>query len=497
MEEVYYRNGSAQAAVRDPAWLASALEDFVRNPSDPDFVFKLRPPTPVRAEPPAGIDTGAFDQNRAKAADANKGKGNLTVSEFLSKSPELQTKLPPCKRAAILVLGVHRSGTSALAHLLNVLGAKMPEEVMGPGYGNPLGHWEPMRLMEINEEILSAIGRSWHDPRPIPPNWFRSKEAYQFHERLAAAISSDYGLAPLIVIKEPRICRLTPLYLDVLDVLGIEPLVILPIRHPAEVIRSIHERDHIDPRTIEFLWLRSLLESEEASRACVRVWASFERLLDNWETTAQSIADRLGIVWPNKPEEVANEAANILRPRHRHHRFADDPAPLPLGSLTIRAWQAAQHALTGDEAAAYALFDEIRAAVNELDRLSFPQDESIERRLAEANARLAAAEETLRQLQAADNASRDEIARLIQELNARGTQVSQLQAELSGRTQELNARETQVSRLQLELSERAHDGDRLRDQIDSIHASFCWRLTWPIRWLHQLVKRVGSASSSR
>jgi hypothetical protein len=350
-------------------------------------------------------------------------------------TPEASLKIQslPCERAAVLVLGVHRSGTSSLAHLLNVLGAKLPEKVMGPAHSNPLGHWEPMRLMEINEEILSTIGRSWHDPRPISPNWFRSKEAYAFHERLAAAIASGYGNAPLILIKEPRICRLAPLYLDVLDVLGIKPLVILPIRHPEEVIRSIHERDQIDPRTTEFLWLRSLLEAEEASRACVRVWTSFDRLLENWETTAQSVSDRLGIVWPNKLEKVATEVANILRPRHRHHQYADDPAPLPLGSLTTRAWQAAQQALNGDEAAARALFDDIRKTVNELDRLNFSQEEYVERRLAEANARTA--------------------------------------------------------RLSAEVVEEAQNFEQLKHQIDSIQASVCWRLTWPIRWFHKLLTR--------
>jgi predicted O-methyltransferase YrrM len=363
-----------------------------------------------------------------------------TPLELSLKNQDLSAQSLPCKRAAILVLGVHRSGTSSLAHLLNMLGAKLPEKVMAPAHSNPLGHWEPVRLMEINEEILSAIGRSWHDPRPIPPNWFRSKEAYAFHERLAAAIASGYGIAPLILIKEPRICRLAPLYLDVLDVLGIKPLVILPVRHPEEVIRSIDERDQIDPRTIELLWLRSLLEAEEASRACARVWTSFERLLDNWDTTAQSIADRLGIVWPNKLEKVATEVADVLRPRHRHHRFADDPAPLPLSSLTTRAWEAAQHALNGDEAAARAAFDEIRTSLTEVDRLNGPQRESIERRLGTAEA---------------------DRERLIQQLQERDAQISQLQAELSERL----------------------------GQIDSIHASICWRLTWPIRWLHKLLRR--------
>lgn len=89
--------------------------------------------------------------------------------------------------------------------------------------------------MEINEEIIASLGRTWYDPRPIPPNWFRSKAAYGFHERIRAEIIDQYGAAPLILIKEPRICRLAPLYLDVLDVLRIEPLVILPVRHPGEL----------------------------------------------------------------------------------------------------------------------------------------------------------------------------------------------------------------------------------------------------------------------
>lgn len=284
----------------------------------------------------------------------------------------LATKSSPSRRAAILVLGVHRSGTSCLAQLLNVLGAKLPAEVVAPSPSNPFGHWEPVRLLELNEEILGAIGRTWYDSRPIPISWFRSTAAYDFRERLCALIASEYGDAPLILIKEPRICRLAPLYLDAFDTLGIKPLVILPVRHPGEVIRSIQERDHIDPLTIELLWLRNLLEAEKATRDCVRVWTSFDQLLDEGETTAQSIAARLGIVWPNGQEKAALDVATILRPRFRHHRIADDPAPLPLGLLTRRAWQAAGYALNEDETAARASFDEIRAALAELDHFSAP-----------------------------------------------------------------------------------------------------------------------------
>ena len=86
--------------------------------------------------------------------------------------------ISPNKRAAILTLGAPRSGTSCLAHLLDALGAKLPEQLVEPAHSNVFGFWEPTNL----------------------------------------------------------ICRLAPLYLNVLDVLAIEPLVILPLRHPVPVV---------------------------------------------------------------------------------------------------------------------------------------------------------------------------------------------------------------------------------------------------------------------
>ena len=121
----------------------------------------------------------------------------------------------------------------------------------------------------------------------------------------------------------------------------------------------------------------------------------------------------------------------------------------------MRTWQGAQQALNGKEPAAKELFDEIHAAMTEIDRLSAPQRERIEREK----------EETLRQLQAVEIAHRSEIA---------------LSAELQERVNELQGRVTQIS----------DDRERLSRQIDSIHGSICWRLTWPIRWLHRQATRV-------
>ena len=136
--------------------------------------------------------------------------------------------ISPNKRAAILPLEPRAAAPPCLTHRLNALGAKLPEQLVEPAHTNVFGFWEPTKLMEIDDEILSAIDRTWYDRQPIPRAWFRPKAAYAFQKRIASVIASDYGDAPLILIKEPRICRLAPLYLNALDVLAIEALVILP-----------------------------------------------------------------------------------------------------------------------------------------------------------------------------------------------------------------------------------------------------------------------------
>jgi hypothetical protein len=481
-----------------------------------------------------------------------------------SKLGDLQENRCPAGRRALLVLGGARSGTSVLTHILSALGASLPDQLLGAGQGNPLGHWEPAGLLKLNEEILRSVGRTWHDPRPISPNWFRSKAAYDFQERIREEIALSYGDASLMVIKEPRICRLAPLYLDALDVLGIEPLIILLIRHPAEVIRSVLGRDGGDTRTHELRWLRHLLEAEESSRFCRRVWTSFDRVLDNWSETAQLIAGALGFTWPIEPEKASREAANIVRTRHRHFRTTDDLVPFPLGILTTRAWQAALSALDGEESSARALFDEVRTAVSEVDRLSLPDQECLERRLGASEIDGRRLEELLAHSNSVGAEANARCDRLILECGELETQISQVRAELTERERKLeqleelarqnsqlraaltereNDRERldqlakqflqvqeafsgrerdrdrleelveQISKdraavferestchrlveqLRRELSDQVSQGAQLRRRMESMNSSTCWRLTWPIRWLHRQVNWIGSIAA--
>jgi hypothetical protein len=193
-----------------------------------------------------------------------------------------------------------------------------------------------------------------------------------------AEIGSGFGDAPLLVLKDPRVCRLLPLYLEAFDVLGIEPLVILQVRPMMAVARSLADRDELDPRHSELLWLRSLLEAEWHSRCCARVWVSFEQVIADWRASVGRIGATLDVTWPIDPDDAAHLIGPVLKPRLNHGvgEFAGVTKCIPQRgrhqALSGQAWAAVEHGLAADEVAAQAGFDAVRAALEDFDRMYEP-----------------------------------------------------------------------------------------------------------------------------
>ena len=86
---------------------------------------------------------------------------------FLPSKLKDQTGRVAPERICLLVLGMHRSGTSAVTRVLSIAGAKLPASLMGPGRGNEVGHWESDALATYNDELLSQLGSRWGDWRSL------------------------------------------------------------------------------------------------------------------------------------------------------------------------------------------------------------------------------------------------------------------------------------------------------------------------------------------
>jgi hypothetical protein len=220
---------------------------------------------------------------------------------------------------------MHRSGTSALARILGFCGGALPRRVIEPSAEvNETGFWEPREIVALHDEVFGAAGSFWHDLRSFPDSWFRSAEASVFRDRLRALFVEEFGTAPLPVLKDPRLCRLLPLWRPILAGLGLAPLAVIPIRNPLEVAASIARRDGFGEGKALLLWLVHFLAAERQSRDMPRCFVAYDRLLADGPGTVDRIGAALGIAWPRPPAAAADEIGGFLALRLRHHVVDDE-----------------------------------------------------------------------------------------------------------------------------------------------------------------------------
>ncbi len=67
-------------------------------------------------------------------------------------------------KQVIFVLGMGRSGTSALTRVLSLCGATLPVSLLGPHESNQRGHWEPLDALKLNDGFMTSHGATWFDP---------------------------------------------------------------------------------------------------------------------------------------------------------------------------------------------------------------------------------------------------------------------------------------------------------------------------------------------
>lgn len=229
----------------------------------------------------------------------------------------------------MLVLGMHRSGTSAITRLVSMLGATLPQRLMGTGPGNAAGHWEPWRLVEYNERLLADLGSSWHDWDRLDLKKLSAASRDQIASDMREIVEEDFGTASLFVLKDPRISRFAPFFVGALDVAGIGVCALVTFRNPLDVIESLTVRrefwpDDLDRSDAALLWLSHMLDAEQAARDLPHAFVSFEAIMADPTAVMGRVIDKLGIVTPISVEQAAPDMAEFLSESHRHHTHRPD-----------------------------------------------------------------------------------------------------------------------------------------------------------------------------
>ena len=219
-------------------------------------------------------------------------------------------------RELLLVTGMHRSGMAPLMHIIQMLGAEI-----GPNANEAQrGGFEHPDFSLLNEEILMDAGRAWNDFRPLPPDWLGQPGVRAFRDRMFDVFARDFMSSDLIAVKDPRLARTLPLWLELAETLPAEVKVIVMIRQPSEVIASLQSTDGVSPTLGALLWLRYVIEAEYNSRGLPRVFVTYDQLLGDWAKVLGQAGQALGCEWPNDPKQIKDRVRAYLSPEQRHQR---------------------------------------------------------------------------------------------------------------------------------------------------------------------------------
>ncbi|MBO4170795.1 hypothetical protein [Cereibacter azotoformans] len=225
------------------------------------------------------------------------------------------------QKVAVLVLGMHRSGTSMLGGMLDRLGCQGAKTQLKATPSNPKGYFESSEFMKLNDSILATLGSRWDDWRPFEQGWQNSPRFVEFRERIAETMAAEYGSASLIYLKDPRICRLMPLWREALVEAGYAPVCIHTHRNPQEVLQSLAARKgvEVEPELGMLAWLRHVLDAEAGSRGLPRIFTSYARLLSNWTEFSDRAEKVFGFSWPVARNARDDRVRDMIDRGLRHH----------------------------------------------------------------------------------------------------------------------------------------------------------------------------------
>ena len=234
----------------------------------------------------------------------------------------------PCR---IIVLGMHRSGTSVLANLVRSWGAYAAERALVPADRfNQAGYWEYEPLVQFNQALLRAV----ESEEMLPPLDEQAETltalsaSGDYRERALGLIAAMDAGGSCWVWKDPRLAVLLPFW----QPLWGRAIYVVAVRHPCEVARSLHEREFLPLSAGLLVWQRHVGEILARTAGASRLFVSYERLLADPPSQCARLCRFLRaatgtIAAAADPREQIERMASAIDPAIRHQRpLADDTA---------------------------------------------------------------------------------------------------------------------------------------------------------------------------
>jgi hypothetical protein len=151
------------------------------------------------------------------------------------------------QRHLVVVLGMHRSGTSVITSLVESCGASAGNNIQNAGDDNPKGYWEDEFIVNTNNALLHSLGLAWHSLVWLPLDKIQTSS--QFERLFADSVKYLQSLTEqydTLVIKDPRMAITLSFWLSVFAQLNIHVDYIIAKRSPSAIGQSLITRDGFD-----------------------------------------------------------------------------------------------------------------------------------------------------------------------------------------------------------------------------------------------------------
>jgi len=231
-------------------------------------------------------------------------------------------------RPIVVVLGMHRAGTSLTAQLLGLLGVRLGEDLIPGREENPLGFFEHAGLVEQVKQAEEILDRRPFRPAgllPFPPGWAEREALQPIRDRLREIVAAEVdkaqvdkagadkaGAEAVFGFKDPRTSRFLPLWRQVFETLELTPRYVLALRDPAAVMRSNIARTSLTPEEAQLIWAWHYVDALRYAGDEIVAVIEYERWHSEPLEQAAEVAAALDL--PFDAEAFATASAAFVRP---------------------------------------------------------------------------------------------------------------------------------------------------------------------------------------
>ena len=226
---------------------------------------------------------------------------------------------------SVVILGMHRSGTSAMTRVINLLGLPVCNSSdLYSAPDNPTGHWESASLTAFNERLLIALGGRFDAPPHIEDGWEKHRGIANLYSE-GTAVFSRAHTTNTWVWKDPRTCLTLPFWRAIwVDV----PVAVFVHREPLEISCSLSRRDGLGKAHCVALWERYVRSALHNAKGLPLVTVRFAEIIADPASAVAQLRHQLAALGVSVPAGI-HEAAQFVSSeqaasRHVNQRLADD-----------------------------------------------------------------------------------------------------------------------------------------------------------------------------